>query len=42
MEEYTKPYFPHAKVEPIFPTGIMTFKYENSLERKGPKRSRGL
>ena len=32
MEEYTKPHFPNAKVEPIFPTGIMTFKYENSLE----------
>ena len=32
MEEYTKPYFPNAKVEPIFPTGIMTFQYENSLE----------
>tara|TARA_Y100000114_G_C11738964_1_gene317849 strand:- start:910 stop:1587 length:678 start_codon:yes stop_codon:yes gene_type:complete len=32
MEKYTKPYFPNAKVEPIFPIGIMTFKYENSLE----------
>ena len=32
MEEYTKPYFPNAKVEPIFPIGIMTFKYENDSE----------
>jgi uncharacterized protein (TIGR02466 family) len=31
-EEYTKPYFPHAKVEPIFPIGIMTFKYEDDLK----------